>query len=124
MTSANFPVPQLPEAQEKLLAMSRWVDAGNPELSTEAIALIRLIKLSEESGEVAAAYIGAIGANPRKGVTNGMDKVLDELLDVAVTALGAYEHLQDHSGESLTALLSKIIAVADRAAAFQGESAR
>ena len=118
MTSANFPIPQLPEAQAKLLAMSQWVDAGNPELSTEAIALIRLIKLSEESGEVAAAYIGAIGANPRKGVTNGMDKVLEELLDVAVTALGAYEHLQGHSGESLNALLGKIIAVADRAEAF------
>lgn len=105
------------DAQIGLTALSQWIDAGNAQRDAEAVTLHRLIKLMEESGEMVSAYIGATGANPRKGVTNGIGKVLDELLDVAITALGAYEHIDGHRGESIDALLTKIIAVADRAGA-------
>jgi len=101
-------------AARRLVALSRRIDTGNAHRDPESVAWGRLAKLTEESGEVIAAYIGATGQNPRKGVTHTTDDVLAELLDVAVTALGAYEHLDGHQGRALTALDAKIHAVADR----------
>lgn len=101
-------------AARRLVALSRRIDAGNAHRGPEAVTWGRLAKLTEESGEAIAAYIGATGQNPRKGVTHTIDDVLAELLDVAVTALGAYEHLDGHQGRALTALDAKIHAVADR----------
>jgi hypothetical protein len=97
-----------------LVKLSEWIDDRNSGRDAEAITLHRVIKVAEELGEVTTALIGALGANPRKGITNGMDSVRDELLDVAVTALGAYEHLDDHNGRALEELDKKIIAVAQR----------
>lgn len=102
-------------AQDALTALSQWIDAGNADRDTEALLLHRVIKLVEESGEVVTALIGATGANPRKGVTNTFESVLDELLDVAVTALGAYEHIDGHQGRAIGELLGKIIRVSKRA---------
>lgn len=103
------------EAQNGLIALSQWIDSGNSHRDPEALLLHRLIKLTEESGEVVSAAIGALGSNPRKGVTNGFDKVLEELLDVAVTALGAYEHIDGHRGRSFPELEAKILRIAERA---------
>jgi len=47
----------------------------------------QMLKLSEEVGEVAQAWIGYIGQNPRKGVTHTLEDVMSELADVAITAL-------------------------------------
>ena len=102
-------------AQAALVELSKWFDQGNAHRDPEAITWGRIAKIAEENGEVIEAFIGATGQNPRKGVTNSMDSVLAELLDVAVTALGAYEHLDDHRGRSLAALDSKIMHVAYRA---------
>jgi NTP pyrophosphatase (non-canonical NTP hydrolase) len=52
-----------------------------------------IIKLMEEVGEVAAAYIGTTGTNPRKGITHRERDVVDELADVANTALLAIVQL-------------------------------
>lgn len=52
----------------------------------------RIAKLMEEVGEVADAYIGATGQNPRKGIYGSMDDVLKELADVAFTAICAIQH--------------------------------
>lgn len=49
----------------------------------------RLMKLQEESGEVAQAYIGYVGANKRKGVTHDEEAVAKELADVVITAMVA-----------------------------------
>lgn len=98
-----------------LIALSKWLDGALSGRDLEAITLHRLIKVAEEGGEVVSAFIGYSGSNPRKGVTNGLDKVLDELLDVAVTVLGAYEHLDGHRGHARAELDRKIIAVATRA---------
>ena len=102
-------------SQAALVELSKWIDKGNAHRDPEAIAWGRIAKIAEENGEVVEAFIGATGQNPRKGVTNSMDAVLAELLDVAVTALGAYEHLDGHGGRSLEALDSKIVYVASRA---------
>lgn len=53
----------------------------------------RLSKIGEELGEAIQAFIGMTGQNPRKGVTNGLDKVLDELSDVVITAVLCMTHL-------------------------------
>ncbi|MFS4094554.1 MazG-like family protein [Streptomyces sp. AF1A] len=55
--------------------------------------LLRILKLSEEVGEVAEAVIGVTGQNPRKGVTHSWDDVQAELCDVAITALVALRTL-------------------------------
>jgi len=56
---------------------------------------VRLIKLSEEVGEVMQAYIGVVGANKRKGVTHEADDVAKELADVVVTAMVALHDWTD-----------------------------
>jgi hypothetical protein len=47
---------------------------------------ISLLKLSEEVGETAEAFIGMHGLNSRKGVCRSRDDLLAELTDVIITA--------------------------------------
>ncbi|MGI5136950.1 MULTISPECIES: MazG-like family protein [unclassified Streptomyces] len=47
---------------------------------------MRLLKVTEEAGETAAAYIGMTGQNPRKGTTHTAADVADELCDVIIAA--------------------------------------
>jgi hypothetical protein len=98
-----------------LVALSQWIDAGNAGRDPEALHLHRVIKVGEEAGEVVSALIGWTGANPRKGQTHTLDELVGELLDVAVTALGAIEHLTGHEGTALDLLDRKIVRVAERA---------
>lgn len=46
---------------------------------------IRILKIQEEAGEAAEAWIGYLGANARKGEKT-LDDVQAELADVAITA--------------------------------------
>jgi NTP pyrophosphatase (non-canonical NTP hydrolase) len=75
-----------------------WVDTANGR-SDHEIAM-RLLKLVEETGEAAAAYIGRAGQNPRKGTTHTTEDVADELCDVVITALVA---LATITGDARTA---------------------
>lgn len=101
-----------------LHTLSAWIDAGNAGRDPEAITWGRLAKVSEECGEVIAAYIGATGQNPRKGTTASLADVREELLDVAVTALGAIAHLHGNDPDTadiLYMLQEKIARVVHRA---------
>ncbi|MBN0044876.1 MazG-like family protein [Streptomyces actuosus] len=69
-----------------------WLEAGQPHGGRDGL-LLRILKLSEEVGEVAQAVIGATGQNPRKGTTHTWSDVESELCDVAVTALVALRTL-------------------------------
>ncbi|GAB2750212.1 MazG-like family protein [Streptomyces bullii] len=69
-----------------------WLDTNRPIAGQEGL-LLRILKLSEEVGEVAEAVIGATGQNPRKGVTHSWDDVQAELCDVVITALVALRTL-------------------------------
>ena len=69
-----------------------WLD-DESRLGPDAERLLRIIKLSEEVGEVGQAVIGATGQNPRKGVTHSWDDVQHELCDVVFTALVALRTL-------------------------------
>lgn len=51
--------------------------------------LYRILKLQEESGEVAQAAIGFVGANKRKGYSHTEQDVAKELADVVITAMVA-----------------------------------
>ncbi|MFT4187486.1 MAG: MazG-like family protein [Aeromicrobium sp.] len=103
------------ETSQGVAVLSAWIDAANIERDVEAATWARLAKITEEAGEVVAAYIGATGQNPRKGVTHTLADVEGELLDVAITALAALEHLRDHDGRCLELLDEKLRRTLDRA---------
>lgn len=98
-----------------LAALSRWLDEAQGDRDPEAVMWGRVAKVSEEAGEAIAALIGATGQNPRKGRTHTYDDVVGELLDVAVTALTAVEHLTGNDGQSLDLLHDKVATVSGRA---------
>jgi len=83
--------------------LSVWIDASYPDGIPGELALRRRVgKLGEEVGEVVNAIGGWSGENPRKGVTKTLDDVRGELLDVVVTALGAWEHIDGNRGHGVT----------------------
>ncbi|WP_432082452.1 MazG-like family protein [Streptomyces sp. WAC 04229] len=72
--------------------LSKWLEADQPVGGREGL-LLRMLKLSEEVGEVAEAVIGATGQNPRKGTTHTWEDVEAELCDVVITAMVALRTL-------------------------------
>ncbi|WP_043687044.1 MazG-like family protein [Streptomyces xylophagus] len=85
-----------------------WVDDNRPLDGREGV-LLRILKLSEEVGEVAQAVIGATGQNPRKGVTHTWDDVQAELCDVVITALVALRTLTPDTREVFTRHLARVM---------------
>ncbi len=100
-----------------LAAISEWIDTspGYRGRSKETVLWRRVTKVASEAGEAIDALAGAVGENPRKGVTGTMGDVIDELLDAAVAALGAVEHLTGNVGSARALLDEKILTVAKRA---------
>ncbi|MFJ3584143.1 MazG-like family protein [Streptomyces sp. NPDC090127] len=72
--------------------LASWISAHH-DLPPEQDVLLRVLKLSEEVGEVAQAVIGATGQNPRKGTTHSWQDVESELCDVIITAMVALRTL-------------------------------
>lgn len=72
---------------------------------------IRIGKIAEELGEVEAELIALEGSNPRKpNITGDGVLVAMELLDVAVAALAAYNHLfpEDSATTALAARSARV----------------
>ncbi|MDF3146619.1 MULTISPECIES: MazG-like family protein [unclassified Streptomyces] len=84
-----------------------WLDTDRPVGGKEGM-LLRMLKLSEEVGEVAEAVIGATGQNPRKGVTHSWEDVQGELCDVVITALVALRTLTPDAREVFTRHLARV----------------
>ncbi|NGN63143.1 hypothetical protein G5C51_04375 [Streptomyces sp. A7024] len=100
------------------------LDAANG--TSEHEQAMRLLKVSEEAGEAATAYIGMTGQNPRKGITHVPADVADELCDVIIAASVA---LHAVTGDPRAALEAKLFAAqlrlaADRKGQEQTEHAR
>jgi NTP pyrophosphatase (non-canonical NTP hydrolase) len=76
---------------------------------------IRLLKLTEEIGEVAEAFIGLHGLNRRKGVCRTRDDLLDELADVIITAAVAMSGVTGDVDEARTHLEAHLASVTRRA---------
>ncbi|RKN37843.1 MazG-like family protein [Micromonospora endolithica] len=87
-------------------AARAWLDAANG--TGQAELTCRILKLTEEAGEVAGAWIGLVGQNPRKGVTHTHEDVAAELADVAFTALVAVESLGLDARTVLEACAAKV----------------
>jgi hypothetical protein len=105
----------------KIAALSAWIDAFNADRDPEAQLWGRIAKIQEEAGETIAALIGLTGGNPRKGVTHTADDVVKELLDCAVTALGAAEHLVGNDGSCLDRLGAHVDRLVNRAGISAGQ---
>lgn len=75
-------------------AAGRWRRFLDEQNGTDPLELTcRIMKITEEAGEAAQAWIGVLGQNPRKGVTHTTDDVVGELADVVFTALVAIASL-------------------------------
>ncbi|SEC32821.1 MazG-like family protein [Streptomyces sp. PAN_FS17] len=88
-------------------ALWTWLDTDQPIGGREGMVL-RMLKLSEEVGEVAQAVIGATGQNPRKGVTHTWEDVQGELCDVVITALVALRTLTPDTREVFDRHLERV----------------
>ncbi|MHC8422597.1 MazG-like family protein [Streptomyces sp. NB004] len=84
-----------------------WLEADQPVAGREGL-LLRMLKLSEEVGEVAEAVIGATGQNPRKGTTHTWQDVEAELCDVVITAMVALRTLTPEAREVFGRHLAKV----------------
>jgi NTP pyrophosphatase (non-canonical NTP hydrolase) len=98
----------LDDVSASVRAAVAWLDAAKGR--DEAHLTIRILKILEEAGEAAAAWIGATGTNPRKDVTHTLADVADELADVAFTALVAIESLGLDHQAVLAACAAKVAA--------------
>jgi NTP pyrophosphatase (non-canonical NTP hydrolase) len=111
--AAGLPEPTagLPEPTADLWTsideLCAWLDANRPAGGEQGV-LSRMLKLSEEVGEVAQAVIGATGQNPRKGVTHTWEDVQGELCDVVITALVALRSLTPDTREVFSRHLAKV----------------
>ncbi|AXL88329.1 hypothetical protein C4J65_08285 [Streptomyces sp. CB09001] len=88
-------------------ALWTWLEADQPVGGREGL-LLRMLKLSEEVGEVAEAVIGATDQNPRKGVTHTWDDVEAELCDVVITAMVALRTLTPEAREVFGRHLARV----------------
>jgi NTP pyrophosphatase (non-canonical NTP hydrolase) len=77
-------------------------------LAPDTEKLLRIMKLTEEAGEVTQAVIGTLGQNPRKGVTHTWDDVQAELCDVMFTAMVALATLTPDAREVFNAHLARV----------------
>jgi hypothetical protein len=101
-------------AQHRLTMLSEWIDEHNAHRTSLEQLLLRIVKIHEEKGEMAGEIIGMTGQNPRKGVTSDIDKVIDEALDWAVTALGIVEHATGNQTLAFGLLFEKLAKISAR----------
>ena len=97
-----------PDQWSTIRSLVAWLDASNGR--SDAEIGLRILKLSEEVGEAAQAWIGVQGQNPRKGVTHSRADVADELCDVIVTAAVALASIAGEPALHLDAKLAKVAA--------------
>lgn len=92
--------------------ITRWLDTSNEPSPHEDS--MRVLKITEEAGEAASAYIGMVGQNPRKGVTHTLDDLLSELSDVVITALCAMQHFTQDAAVTRASLARKAESIISR----------
>jgi NTP pyrophosphatase (non-canonical NTP hydrolase) len=76
---------------------------------------VRLLKLTEEVGEAAEAFIGMQGLNSRKGTCRSRDDLLAELADVIITAAVAMSGIAGDVDEAAGHLERRLAVVIARA---------
>lgn len=89
-------------------AITAWLDGSNPVGAPGDSIARHALKITEETGEVAAALAGLRGWNPRKGVTHTLEDLEGELADVALAAMTALQHLTQNADATRAVLETKI----------------
>ena len=92
-----------------------WHEAGRlAEWLGDVPMEAQLLKLAEEVGEVAEAYLSMAGLNRRKGVSRSRDDLMGEVADVIITAsvtmvrlAGGPEAARDTFGVHLDRVLTR-----------------
>ncbi|CCB74643.1 conserved protein of unknown function [Streptantibioticus cattleyicolor NRRL 8057 = DSM 46488] len=77
----------------------RWLDEECGTAPPEVARLLRVLKITEEAGEVAEAVHGVTGGNPRKGRSHTWEDVQAELCDVIVTSMVALRTITPRAAE-------------------------
>ncbi|MBV1938232.1 MazG-like family protein [Streptomyces sp. BV286] len=93
---------------ESIDRLQDWLVSSQPSRPPQEALLLRMLKLSEEVGEVAEAVIGVTGQNPRKGTSHTWDDVRSELCDVIITAAVALRTLTPEAREVFTTHLARV----------------
>lgn len=106
-TAASPSTPAADDLWTSVDDLWAWLDAHRAHDGREGL-LLRMLKLSEEVGEVAQAVIGATGQNPRKGTTHTWQDVEAELCDVVITALVALRTLTPQAQEVFGRHLARV----------------
>jgi NTP pyrophosphatase (non-canonical NTP hydrolase) len=89
----------------------RWRELLDQRNGTGQLELsCRVMKISEEAGEVIEAWLGVLGSNPRKGTTHTVDDVVGELADVVFTSLTAIASLGADPRQAVAACAAKAAA--------------
>ncbi len=102
---ANLPASAL--LWEVVAVSTAWLDRHNGRDPHEVT--LRILKVLEEAGEVAAARIGTLGQNPRKRVCHSPEDTAAELADVIITAAVAIESLGLSAPDVLAAACRKVL---------------
>ncbi|MFF0225522.1 MazG-like family protein [Streptomyces sp. NPDC004629] len=110
MTDGEMRAPAPADLWTAVEELWAWLEAhdGQDGHDRSRTVLLRVLKLSEEVGEVAQAVIGATGQNPRKGVSHTWEDVRAELCDVVITALVALRTLTPDAREKFTRHLTRV----------------
>lgn len=98
-----------PNTWEQVQHVRQWLDDNTEQRGEEDRRLLRVLKISEELGEVSEAVHGALSANPRKGASHTWDDVRMELCDVLVTSMVALATLTDDPAKELDARLERLV---------------
>ncbi|GLX92537.1 NUDIX domain-containing protein [Herbidospora sp. NBRC 101105] len=91
---------------ERLAGLVEWLDRSSPDGPERP--LLRVLKITEEAGEAAEAVIGLLRHNPRKARAHTRQDVVDELCDVAVTALIALASFSDDPRRDYESHVAKV----------------
>lgn len=95
------------EAWDTIRRITDQLDAAST-LAPDVERLLRIMKLTEEAGEVTQAVSGTLGQNPRKGITHTWDDVQAELCDVMFTAMVALTTLTPEAPKVFTEHLARV----------------
>lgn len=92
----------------------RWTDIERLarfflDINQKNSRVAQILKLVEEIGEVAEAYIGANGLNPRKKGTYTDQDIAEEIADVAGTALIALFFFCDNPADVMNGAIDKFV---------------
>src|SRR5579859_7478302 len=103
----DAPVANMDDAWGTIEEIVSWLDDSST-LPPETEKLLRIMKLTEEAGEVTQAVVGTLGQNPRKGITHTWEDVQAELCDVIFTAMVALTTLTPDARQTFQSHLARV----------------